>query len=308
MRRTVTALVSASVVASPAAAQRLEYRPVPSRGVQAFTFQSPSMGVRFSVNVGTGPSYRPGSTTRYPALITTDGDFAFGTVHESARSLVQEAAIDEIIVVSIGTSYDEGDSTWTRRRIYEFSPPDWDRQDAFGKVVTGACSSYGSAPGRCTGGAPGFLNAIVTELIPLIAERFPIDRADLGLFGISAGGFFASWAMFQPNAPFKKYLISSPAMAYGNGEIFRLESRWAADRKDWPVAIYFGAGDLEIQHQLYEGVGQIVSGMTRLAGLLASRNYPGLRMTTEVHPGMSHGDVMGTVVVRGLRTLYRKGG
>ena len=30
----------------------------------------------------------------------------------------------------------------------------------------------------------------------------------------------------------------------------------------------------------------------------------GLKLVTEYHPGMSHGDVMGTTVVRGLRNLY----
>lgn len=55
-----------------------------------------------------------------------------------------------------------------------------------------------------------------------------------------------------------------------------------------------------------EGTGRIVSGMTHLAGPLAGRNYPGLKMVTEVHQGMGHTDVMGTSVVRGLRSLYGK--
>jgi len=173
-------------------------------------------------------------------------------------------------------------------------------------LLTKACRDYQSPADRCTGGAPRFLNVILSELVPLVTARYPVDTSRLGLFGVSAGGFFASWAMFQPVSPFKKYLISSPAMAYGDGEIFRQESRWAAGHKDLPVTIYFGAGGLEIQNQFLEGVGQIVSGMTRLAGVLTGRTYPGLRMLTEVHPGMGHADVLGTVAVRGLRFLYPK--
>ena len=52
--------------------------------------------------------------------------------------------------------------------------------------------------------------------------------------------------------------------------------------------------------------GEIVSGMSHLAGVLATRQYPRLRMTIEYHPGMGHTDVMGTSVVRGLRSLYAK--
>src|SRR6185295_14761243 len=133
----------------------------------------------------------------------------------------------------------------TRRRVYEFSPPDWDMKDPFGLAVTKLCGDLHSEPGRCAGGAPRFLNAIVSELIPLVAAKYPIDTNQLGLFGISAGGFFASWAIFQPNSPFKKYIISSPAMAYGNGDIFRQEERYAKDHKDLPVGIYLGVGVLE---------------------------------------------------------------
>ena len=42
-----------------------------------------------------------------------------------------------------------------------------------------------------------------------------------------------------------------------------------------------------------------------LAGVLASRQCPGLKMTVEFHPGWDT-HVMGTSVVRGLRTLYAK--
>jgi len=40
--------------------------------------------------------------------------------------------------------------------------------------------------------------------------------------------------------------------------------------------------------------------------VLAGRNYPGLKVTTEYHPGMGHTDVLGTSVARGMRILYPK--
>jgi len=235
--------------------------------------------------------------------VSTDGDWAFGGVYDGVRSLTNQGVIQPMFVVSIGTAFDEGTETWTRRRVYEFSP-DWDLQDTFGKIVTETCRKVHAEPGKCVGGQAKFLNAIVTELIPLVAARYPIDTGDLGLFGISAGGYFASWTIFQPSSPFKRYIISSPAMAYGNAEIFRDEARYAEGHKDLPVGIYFGAGALEAHEGFLEGVGQIASGMSRISGLLAGRKYPGLKLVTEYHPGMSHGDVMGTVVVRGLRNLY----
>jgi uncharacterized protein len=302
-----TAAVMASFLlafASISAHAQLQSRAVPNAGVESFTFQSQSMGVRYSLNVGVPQGYKAGDGKKYPALIVTDGDFVFGNVYDCASTLA--GVITPLFIISVGTSLEEGEDEHTRRRIYEFSPPGWDRQDKIGQGVEDYCKRFKSPEGRCTGGAGKFLTAVTTEMIPLLAARFPIDTTQLGLFGLSAGGFFTSWAIFQPNTPFKKYIISSPAMAYGRGEIFRQEAAYAKTHKDLAVGIYLGAGVLEATDPLLEGAGEIVSGMSHLAGVLATRRYPGLKMTIEFHPGMGHMDVMGTSVVRGLRSLYAK--
>ena len=299
---TVTTAFLLALSATGANGQQLQTRPVPTGDVQSFTFQSPSMGVRFSLNVGMPSGYKSGDGKKYPALIVTDGDFTFPEVNAAARSL--SGAITPLFIISVGTSLDEGEQEHTRRRIYEFSPPDWDRKDPFGQAVESYCRMFKSEEGRCTGGAGKFLTAIASEMVPQLAARFPIDTTQLGLFGLSAGGFFTSWAIFQPDSPFTKYLISSPAMAYGRGEIFRQEAGYAARHKDLPVGIYLAAGVLEAADPQLEGMGEIVSGMSHFAGVLATRKYPGLKLTIEYHPGMGHTDVMGTAAVRGLRTLY----
>ena len=300
----VTTALLLAVSAIRADGQQLQTRPVPTGDVQSFTFQSPSMGVRFSLNVGMPSGYKAGDGKKYPALFLTDGDFVFPVVNGAAGSLA--GAITPLFIISVGTALDEGEEEHTRRRIYEFSPPGWDRQDPFGQAVENYCRMFKAEEGRCTGGAGKFLTAIASEMIPQLAAQFPIDTAQLGLFGLSAGGFFTSWAIFQPNSPFRKYLISSPAMAYGRGEIFRQEAGYANAHKDLPVGIYVAAGTLEASDPQLEGMGEIVSGMSHFAGVLATRKYPGLKMTIEYHPGMGHSDVMGTSVVRGLRTLYGK--
>jgi len=303
-RFVIDGLALVALLAPLAAAQQLEPRPVPTGRVESFTFQSPSMGVRYAVNVGIPAGYKPGDGKRYPALIVTDGDWWFPVVNAAARTL--NGAIEGLFLVSIGTAVDDGDTVYTQRRVYEFSPPGWDMKDPFGQVVSSGCETWHRTHDQCVGGAPRFLNAIVKELIPLVAAKYPIDADQLGLFGISAGGFFASWVIFQSQSPFKKYLISSPAMAYGDGSIFREEERYAADHKDLPVSIYMGAGTLEASDPFLEGIGKIVSGMSHLAGVLRGRRYPGLELTVEYHPGLSHTDVLGTTAARGLRVLYGK--
>jgi hypothetical protein len=94
--------------AFPTAHAQLQSRPVPNRGVESFTFQSPSMGVRFSINVGMPEDYKAGDGKKYPALLVTDGDFTFGSVYESASTL--RGQITPLIIISVGTSLDEGDA------------------------------------------------------------------------------------------------------------------------------------------------------------------------------------------------------
>lgn len=301
------ALLTAVLICGAAtrgAAQALVAEQVPAPGVSAFTFASPSMGETYEVVVGMVFGNGAPASGRYPALIVTDGFGQFETAHAAARSLVSSGAVESMLIISVGAPAAQGGDARDRRRVYEFSPPGWAMTDAFGKAVTSFCATMHSAAGRCTGGAPAFLGMIVRELLPRLAERFPIDTARLGLYGLSAGGFFAAWVMFQEMSPFHKYIISSPALAYGDGEIFRQEARWATSHKDLPVGVYMASGTLEMDDVQYELLGQIGSGPLRLAAALKQRHYPGLRLSTEILPGLGHGDGAGTALVRGLRTLY----
>jgi len=290
-------------LAGPVAAQQLATRPVPTGRVESYSFESPSMGERYYINVGLPQGYKPGGAQKYPLLVTTDGDFMFRGVNDAVASL--DGVTKPVIVVSIGTAESDGQLPWARRRIYEFSPA-WELSDPFGQEVSKVCKQIESPAGRCVGGQERFLKVIVSELLPLITAKYSIDPGDLGLFGVSAGGYFVSWVIFQPSSPFRKYLISSPAMAYGDEQIFRVEADYAKTHKDLAAAIYMSSGGLETSDNFLEGIGRIVSGMSHFAGVLAGRKYPGLTVTTEYHPGMGHGDVMGTSVVRGMRSLYAK--
>ena len=97
----VTTAFLLALSATGANGQQLQTRPVPTGDVQSFTFQSPSMGVRFSLNVGMPSGYKPGDGKKYAALIVTDGDFAFPGVNEAARSL--GGAITPLFIISVGT-------------------------------------------------------------------------------------------------------------------------------------------------------------------------------------------------------------
>ena len=293
-------------VVSPLSAQEFTPRSFPIRSVESWSYKSPGMGETYDISVGLPPGYKENPSKSWPLLVVTDGNQVFPIAFDAANSLATQGDIDGIIVLSVGVTLEDGDSAWTRRRIYEFSPPNWDRKDPFGKGVTSYCAGFKSAPDKCTGGAPKFLDMIVNEVIPRAKAKYRIDSNRLGLYGISAGGFFASWVMFQPNSPFTTYIISSPATAYGDGEALKLEAKYAETHKDLKASIYMASGELEMANPYLEGIGQIVSGMTRLGAMLKSRNYPGLKLVMEIHPGLGHSDSNGATLNRGMRVVYAK--
>ena len=291
---------------STVAAQEFTPRSFPIRSVESWSYKSPSMGEKYDIVVGLPPGYKENAGKSYPLLVVTDGTMTFGAAFDAANGLTTQGDIDGVIVLSVGVTIEDGDSTWTRRRIYEFSPPDWDRQDRFGKGVSDYCAKFHSAPDKCTGGAPKFLDMIVKEVIPKAKAKYRIDMDRLGLYGVSAGGFFASWVIFQPNSPFTTYIISSPATAYGDGEALKLEARYAETHKDLKANIYMASGELEMANPFLEGIGSIVSGMTHLGAMLKSRGYPSLKLTMEIHHGLGHADSNPSTLNRGMRTVYAR--
>lgn len=288
-------------------AQRLEPRSIPTRRVESYSFRSAIMDRQYDISIGYPVEYEANPSKKYPVLIATDGNHMFPIVWGTIDGLMDQGTIESIILVTVGTPFESGDTAWARRRVHEFSPPGWEMKDPFGRAVkAGICDRYRVEQAKCVGGAPDFLRFLSTELLPLLDGKLRMDRDELGFFGVSAGGFFGAWAMFQPGSPFKRYILSSPAMAYGDDEIFRQEARWAESHEDLPVSVYMAFGTLEMDDAYTEGMGHITSGTARLAGVLRGRSYPGLRLLSEVHQGLGHSDTAPVSLARGLRLLYAK--
>ncbi len=305
VRLAVASLLVAAVHGATTAlqAQQLQPEANPSQRTESYRFTSPSMRRDYDITVGLPASYADSTTKRYALLVVTDGNDYFPLVFHAANTV---HGVDEVIVASVGAPFAEGRDAFTRRRVHEFSPTGWAMTDPFGQIVSAGCKAFKLAPADCVGGAPKFLAMIVDEIIPRLAEKYRIDRDRLGLFGVSAGGFFASWAIFQEKSPFHTYIISSPAMAYGDGDILRQEARYAETHKDLPARVYLSFGTLEIDDPMLEGIGHIVSGTARLSAALRGRNYPGLTLYNETLQGLGHEDAPGTAAVRGIRLLYAK--
>lgn len=273
-------------------------------GVRSYLFYSAIMKREYLISVQI-PDEKLEDGKRYPAMLLTDGNWALPAA-QIAYAGARETMASPMFIVGIGAPSSVTAEERGIRQVFEFSPPAWDRQDVFGKRITDLCKQFKTPLENCTGGAPVFSKFITSELLPALKAMFPIDERNLSLGGISAGGFFALWMAFQPDSPFNNYIISSPAMQYGNGEILRLEADYALKHSDFPVGIYMASGSLEMSDEFLEGIGQIVSGQARLGGLLKTRKYPSLRLFSEIHQGLGHVDTSPASYARGMRLLLAK--
>lgn len=284
---------------------KMQPRDFPTLGMQAFSFKSDLMNRTYDIIVRFPMAYMQEPERRFRTLVITDGNRFFGGV--AAALMAVEAELDEpMIIVAVGTPFEEGPMAYNVRRVHEFSPKGWDLKDEFGQSVASTCKQAGVDLGDCTGGAPRFLKFLSKELLPGLARGIRINLEDLTLGGASAGGYFAAWTIFQEDSPFRNYIISSPAMAYGNGEIFRTEENYASEHSDLRVGLYMSSGSLEMTHPYIEGVGQVVSGQMHFGGTLMKRNYDGLKLASEIHDGLGHIDVIPATFARGLRHLFGK--
>lgn len=298
----LTLLLSLCLAPAVLAAGKLAPRDVPMLGVRAFTFDSEVTGRSYDITVRFPAAFQQASDRRFPALLITDGNRFFPAV-ASALTAVESDLASPMLLIGVGTPLEEGQQAYNVRRVHEFSPPHWDLDDPFGRSVAETCNNAGVALDVCTGGAPEFLRFLRSELMPVLEQAFRVDPDKWSLGGISAGGFFAAWTLFQEGSPFRNYIISSPAMAYGDGMIFDLEQHFAENAGPLEGGLYLASGMLEVQHPYLEGVGRVVSGQARFGAALASRNYPGLFLASEIHPGLGHLDVVPVSFARGLRLL-----
>jgi uncharacterized protein len=153
------------------------------------------------------------------------------------------------------------------------------------------------------GGAPGFLAFLVDTVRPALARDFRMAN-DHTLFGHSGGGLFCSYALLARPAAFDKYICGSPSLYEGDSELFWIEERYAATRKDMLANVFFGAGEGEILEGGSISAWGIVSSMTRMAEILKMRNYPSLRLQVRIFPGEEHVSMVRMNLNWGLRTLW----
>lgn len=222
----------------------------------------------------------------YPTLWVTDNSLELMQAALTGDSL---GFAPELIVVAVGAPGDTNAAEFQRRRSYDFIPD---------KSLMGPM--FAPLPAEAIGGAPGFLDFLVNQLRPMLAEEYRMDLDDQGYAGHSGGGQFGLYVLLNKPESFDKYIISSPA-AYQPW--LDMEERWHENNKDLKAKVFLSAGEAEAAHPVWSA-SQIVSTVATMAERLTVRRYPSLELTVKIFPDEDHLTVMPIAYTRGIRVLW----
>ncbi len=261
---------------------------------------SPEIGQDFLIEVAWPiVPVQPGE--KVPVVYVLDGNSAFAMTAQIARSLQYGPfPLPKTLVVGIGyhNAYRGGGLRPGQLRMRDLTPCNDGPTEA---RLRSAPPPWGMPPEISFGGAAAFLRFIETTVKPFVASRYPADRDDETLLGISAGGLCALHALFTAPASFKRYVALSPALYWGQRCLFDREADLAARTPDLPVSLFLGVGGHEEAH---DADSKMVSSLYEMDARLRSRAYPSLDLGFHVFPDETHMSVYPAGVSRGLSRVF----
>lgn len=280
-----------------------------------FNMESQQVGDTFRIFVGKPATINPDSS--YPVIVALDGNAAFSSLLGTQRMLNQGGEVPASFVIGIGYPGNTlMQAMANRNRDYAPTAPGENEARALGGMVPA--------------GGPAFLNFIQRELMPLLAERYPVDVSNSTIQGISLGGLFAAWVLLTQPATFKRYILGSPALWWRDEQVWEWEQEYAASNTDIDATVFVSAGELEMaEHVRADAVAIAIKspplrdyiesmilwsdehGWPEIAKLtptfarrLSERNYPNLKIHCHNMPDENHMSAPPAMTSRGLRYVH----
>lgn len=269
-----------------------------------YRIRSRCVGADFEIRVARPmPAFMGAPAGQYDVLYLLDGDLFFGLATDTTRLMHQLfGELSPTLVVAVG--YGTGDGRIvgeTRNR--DFTPT----ADA-GFAALGPPPGAGPEPllpeGKRYGGAAPFLDFLLDEVQPLIAEAYPLTTGRSTLVGSSMGGLFASYVLLERPEAFTQYIIASPALWWNDHLLMRTADERPLLRGRGPARVFLAVGALEERAEIpLLATFKLVSNVSEFARLLQARPAPGLDVWLHVFESETHASVVPVALTRGLRTL-----
>jgi predicted alpha/beta superfamily hydrolase len=264
-------MISACASQTPAASN-LVLPKVTLPNSEVRTLKSTNTGRTYDLYIRLPEEYAP--NRQYPVLYVLDGQWDFKLLDSIYGGLHYDQFIPEIIIV--GITYSGDNPNYEALRAMDYTPP-----------------AGFSTPGF--GDAPKFLAFLKEELMPLVETNYQADASRRMLMGSSYGGLFTLYAMFTAPELFSGYVSASPAVAFGNGAIFKQEATYANRHQALPVKLFLSVGELE----------ELAPPVEAFIEVMKKRGYQELKLETRIIEGERHSGNKPEAFNRGLRFILQ---
>jgi hypothetical protein len=237
---------------------------------------STQTGRDYELVVALPGSYESSPEKRYPVLYLLDPWWHMPLVNAVHGSQVYDGALPELIIV--GISYPGQNPDFDDLRTRDYTPTRIPGTDPH------------------SGDAGKFLAFIEESVIPLVDSRYRTETGERALSGVSLGGLFTLWAMYQRPGLFNRYISLSPAVLWDNNLMFRVDDEFAAKNSTLNARLFIGYGTAETP--LFSE--PIIAFQQKIA----DRNYQGLALLNYAIEGEKHGSACIEGYSRGSRWVF----
>lgn len=277
--------------------KKTNYSPVNLFNTELRTIHSKIVKQDYDIYISLPYSYYF-SEKSYPVLLNLDANITFGITQNSVRLLstlnMFNKPIPEMIVIGIAYPI-KGIEDWAALRCRDFRPTENLEKDKAWQQKLSKLSHRNDIIVK-SGGADNFLEFIREELIPFIETNYRVLNSDRGITGYSASGLFLLYSLLKNPATFNKYFAASPSINWDENYMYKLENDFAALNKDLPVKLYISIGEKETE--------SYIKNFNKMIKLLHSRNYPNLKLESQILKGEIHSTSYSTSIGRALEFLY----
>jgi predicted alpha/beta superfamily hydrolase len=271
------------------------YPLVTVRLTETRTFYSKILDQEMVLYIKIPATYKTDTQKIYPCWYNTDANLAFGMIADMANTFEVPVIVEpEIFVVGIGYKIrDMGD--WGAWRTRDLTPTNMPSSDTY---WAGVFSKFAGRQLEVkTGGATKFLECIEKEVFPFMESNYRVSSTGRGLGGYSYGGLFSLYVLLKRPELFTIYYAGSPSIRYDKGILYTYEKEYAATHNDLNATLFMTAGGAE------DSV--MIANVNKMAAQLVSRNFPGLKVETQVFPDETHMSCVPAAWMRAFRVLYK---
>lgn len=226
------------------------------------------------------PESYASSQQRYPVVYLLDGDLFFGMAASLTPGLNWASNVPELIIVGINYGIRSFEEFFQLRELDLKIP----------EVKDAPSDSH----------ADRFLTALKQEIIPFIESEYRINPNERIIYGYSSSGFFVIYSLINEPGLFRSYLAGSGDMDLSSPYMQTYDQKLVSRENTDKIDLYLSVGGLE------DGSSQSsISSFQELVAAIKARNYPGVRLITEVYENEGHG-AMGaaSTYINGLRKCF----